>query len=206
MAKELLGLMTWAPHAARIKRGEEAAAELTSRPLSTSSQIISARSLLLLLQARETKLLQSLSRAMAAATKKGGDEDYFDEWMKRQSDIVQAAALAFAEREVYESCLRAVEAAPASIKHVLSSLVQIFALRAIEIDLPFLIGEGLLPAIAGKVVPDAVRTAVAAVTQLEAQAVVDSFAIPDHLVAAPIAGDWERYNAADNKGELVGVH
>ena len=33
---------------------------------------------------------------------------------------------------------------------------------------------------------------------------IDSFAIPEHLVAAPIAGDWARYNAADNQGELLG--
>ena len=38
----------------------------------------------------------------------------------------------------------------------------------------------------------------------QAQAVVEAFGIPDHLVAAPIAGDWERYNRVDNKGELLG--
>jgi hypothetical protein len=32
---------------------------------------------------------------------------------------------------------------------------------------------------------------------------VDAFGIPDHLVAAPIAGDWETYNARDNRGELA---
>ena len=39
---------------------------------------------------------------------------------------------------------------------------------------------------------------------LHSQAVVEAFGIPDHLVAAPIAGDWERYNRVDNKGELTG--
>ena len=38
----------------------------------------------------------------------------------------------------------------------------------------------------------------------KAQAVIEAFGIPDHLVAAPIAGDWERYNRVDNKGELIG--
>lgn len=33
---------------------------------------------------------------------------------------------------------------------------------------------------------------------------VDSFGIPEHLVAAPIAGDWAKYNEADNQGELLG--
>ena len=32
---------------------------------------------------------------------------------------------------------------------------------------------------------------------------VDAFGIPDHLVAAPIAADWEAYNAVDNRGELA---
>ena len=36
-------------------------------------------------------------------------EDFFDEWMKRQSDLVQATALAFGEREVLEACVRALE-------------------------------------------------------------------------------------------------
>ena len=56
---------------------------------------------------------------------------------------------------------------------------------------------------AGHAVPAAVRAAILAVGPL-AQAVVEAFGIPDHLVAAPIAGDWERYNAVDNKGELFG--
>lgn len=36
------------------------------------------------------------------------------------------------------------------------------------------------------------------------QRVIDSFGIPSHLVAAPIAVDWEMYNKVDNQGELVG--
>ena len=32
---------------------------------------------------------------------------------------------------------------------------------------------------------------------------VEAFGIPDHLVAAPIAADWESYNATDNRGELA---
>ena len=32
---------------------------------------------------------------------------------------------------------------------------------------------------------------------------MDSFGIPDHLIAAPIAEDWETFNVSDNQGELV---
>lgn len=37
-----------------------------------------------------------------------------------------------------------------------------------------------------------------------AQKLCDSFGIPDHLIAAPIATDWIEYNKVDNQGELYG--
>lgn len=36
--------------------------------------------------------------------------------------------------------------------------------------------------------------------------IVEAFGIPEHLLAAPIAADWVKYNAVDNQGELVGQH
>ena len=38
-----------------------------------------------------------------------------------------------------------------------------------------------------------------------AQGLVNAFGIPEHLVAAPIAADWETYNAVDNRGELLNI-
>lgn len=35
------------------------------------------------------------------------------------------------------------------------------------------------------------------------QQLADSFGIPDHLIAAPIAGDWEGFNVTDNQGQSV---
>jgi len=37
----------------------------------------------------------------------------------------------------------------------------------------------------------------------EALPLVSAFGIPDHLLAAPIASDWVKYNEVDNKGEIV---
>lgn len=51
---------------------------------------------------REGRLLLQLAQAMGS--RKG---DMFDTWMKQQSDLVQATALAFGEREVLEASLRA---------------------------------------------------------------------------------------------------
>lgn len=36
------------------------------------------------------------------------------------------------------------------------------------------------------------------------QRIISAFGIPAHLVAAPIAVDWEKYNKVDNQGELIG--
>ena len=35
------------------------------------------------------------------------------------------------------------------------------------------------------------------------QQLADSFGIPEHLIAAPIAADWEAFNVTDNQGELL---
>lgn len=49
-----------------------------------------------------------LRQAMTSATR-GGSDSFFDEWMKRQSDLVQGAALAYAEREVMQASMRAID-------------------------------------------------------------------------------------------------
>ena len=49
-----------------------------------------------------------------------------------------------------------------------------------------------------------VRRALCAELAPSSQRIIDAFGIPSHLVAAPIAADWERYNKVDNQGELIG--
>ena len=53
---------------------------------------------------REGRLLAQLAEAMGS--RKG---DMFDTWMKQQSDLVQATALAFGDREVLEASLRGLD-------------------------------------------------------------------------------------------------
>lgn len=69
------------------------------------SNLDSLQGLQALLEAREARLLAELSKVMSGA--KGGDE-VFDMWMKRNSDLVQGAALAYAEREVMDCSVAAV--------------------------------------------------------------------------------------------------
>ena len=32
---------------------------------------------------------------------------------------------------------------------------------------------------------------------------IQAFGIPDHVICAPIAGDWVKYNEVDNQGEII---
>lgn len=56
-------------------------------------------------EAREGRLLGALAARMAGVS----GEAVFETWMKRESDLVQATALAYAEREVLDACMRAIE-------------------------------------------------------------------------------------------------
>lgn len=202
VAKELLGMMGWPLLKERLARADAAAIPL-SLPAAAGKvldqQLAELTVLHHLLLVRESRMLRALQEAMRSC----GSEDFFDEWMKRQSDLVQGTALAFAEREIMEACLRAGQQAPASTKDMILHMTRLFAQRAVEVDLPWFIADRLLPPQAGKAMPAAVRSSVSQIGP-QAQAIVEAFGIPDHLVAAPIAGDWERYNRVDNKGELIG--
>ncbi|KXZ48318.1 hypothetical protein GPECTOR_29g92 [Gonium pectorale] len=180
-----------------------------------------------LMVVREGRLVRRLGAAMDAAGRAAGgsaSEATFETWMKRESDLVQGTALAFAEREVLDALLRALGTDPqpganpaaaaacpppprlsGGVAGVLRGVAVLFALRCVEADLAWFVAEGELPAKAGRSVPEAVRSAVLALSPAACTGLIESFGIPDHLVAAPIAGDWARYNQVDNKGELFGA-
>ncbi|KAJ9533582.1 hypothetical protein QJQ45_026642 [Haematococcus lacustris] len=201
VAKELLSMLSWPAYAARMSLA-------TATGPTSAAELGSTSSLQRLLVIREARQLTALQQAMAGCSQ----ADFFDEWMKRQSDTVQAAATAFAEREVMDASLQALEApfAPQgkqpslAVRCVLEACARLFAARCVEQDLAWFMAEGILSPQVGRHVPDLVRSLVASLGPVSQQ-LVDSFGIPDHLVAAPIAGDWERYNKVDNKGEMMGA-
>ncbi len=75
-------------------------------PLCTVSDLRSKAALQALYIAREGRLLGKLAQSMQSA---GPGPEGFDNWMLRQSDLVQAVAMAYAEREVLEASWRAAE-------------------------------------------------------------------------------------------------
>lgn len=153
-----------------------------------------------LFTAREGRLLSQLTQRMRGL---GSGEEVFEVWMKQESDLVQATATAYAEREVLEACMRGIGKAAPNLRGVLTTLTILYAMRRIEVDLALFLSEGLLPPESAGWVPSHVRALCKQLGPLCLQ-LVDAFGIPDALVAAPIAADWVRYNAVDNRGELFG--
>jgi acyl-CoA oxidase len=152
---------------------------------------------------REGRLAARLAGRMAAARVAGGGRGVFDAWMLAESDAVQGLARAFAERMVLDACADAAGATPACAA-VVDVLARLWAARRVEADAGWWMAEGGLPLAVGAAAPGAVRALVAQAAPV-APSIIAGFGIPPHLVAAPIAGDWESYNAYDNQGELPGA-
>ena len=87
---------------------------------------------------------------------------------------------------------------------MLSDVVRLYALHRAEADLGWLVTSGLVSLEAARALPDALRALCAGLAP-HYRLLVDSFGIPDYLVAAPIAADWSLYNEGDNRGEVLGV-
>lgn len=212
------GVGAGAPLAARARRAAAAGPGSAAAAFRVSG-LGSLSELRDLLGAREGALASRLASRMARAAQTPGKprgEAAFDEWMLRESDGVQALARAFAEREVLDACGRAAGApgfpavagfevssapAPRGASGVIAELAVLWALRRVEADVGWFVAEGGLARDVARALAPAIRARVRALSPV-VPAVVAGFGIPPHLITAPIAGDWEAYNAYDNRGEL----
>lgn len=174
-----------------------AAARGLSLPAGSSKDLTTLQRIFV---AREGRRLSVLMQAMARA--KGG-EAVFEAWMLQQSDAVQACAQSYAERETLAASVRAAEQAPSSLRAILSQLTLLYALTQLQSDMAWLLVDGLVSPAFAREVPDTIRGLCQDIAP-QSQSLVDAFGIPDKLVAAPIAVDWEGYNLVDNQGELTG--
>lgn len=156
-----------------------------------------------LIAKRENAQLMELANVMQQ--KIGAGQSLFDVWMKQESDLIQAVARSYGERIVAEQflvALKSPETADADMNRVLTSVYTLYALRCIERDLGWYLTNQVLTLEQGKGVSDEVRRLC---TELAPHALnlAAGFGYPDHIIAAPIALDWEEYNAHDNQGELA---
>jgi acyl-CoA oxidase len=153
-----------------------------------------------LFRIREERCLAELALKLRAAKKAG--TPLFDTWMKHESDLIQGLAEAYGERVMLEQFIHISKTCSPSLRPVLNKLCLLYALSRCEAHLAWYITEGVLTPKLAKVVPGLVRELCRDVAP-DALALTDAFDIPEHMMHAPITGDWEKYNSFDNQGELL---
>ena len=153
-----------------------------------------------LLEVREAFLLNELALRLHTAKQEG--VPLFETWMQEESDLIQHLAHAFGERVVNEQMLLAIAQADDTLKADLEALRSLYCTSKLETWMGWYLSEGLLTPSAAHVV---YANSQGLCRDLGSRAVelVDGFGIPEHMIHAPIAKDWIRYNETDVQGELV---
>jgi len=143
---------------------------------------------------RERVLLFELANRIQNKMSEG--KQLFDVWMKEESDLVQAVAMAYGERivlEQFNKVVKSVEWKGSEEGRVLSHLLSLYALRCLERDMSNMLVFGIIDIKQLKMIPDNVRSLCRLVSKYSLP-LVTSFGIPDHCISAPIASDWVKYN------------
>lgn len=173
-------------------RGPQAPKEAPVADLSSASYLHHV------LLCREDALFMELGGEM----KRAGKDGLFAAWMYNHSDLVQAAALAYAERLVSEQFREVISKADANLCPVLDRLYQLYAVDCIERALGwYSVSDAGLSLDMAKEIPAEARRLCHNLAP-DAVALAEAFGITDAMLSAPIACDWIRYNEYDNQGEL----
>lgn len=171
-------------------------------PMITQDSISDIRTLQSLFMMREAKKLAYISDIVAGIGP--SQPDVFDAWMYQESDAVQGCTQAFGERQVLDACINVLASTPENLKPVLTDIVCLYATKKMEDDLAWFMYNNIIPNDVAQRIPDMVRSLCKRVSQ-HWQVVIESFDIPERLVSAPIAGNWEDFNTTDNQGEVLGI-
>lgn len=132
---------------------------------------------------REQSLQQSVARRLKRRIDRGMDS--YDAFIECQDHLLQLA-FASVERKLLEVFVESIDACQdATLRPVLDLLRSLFALHRIEQDKGWFLEHNVLSDGKGKAVTQQVNALCAEVRPL-AVPLVDSFAIPDELIAAPI--------------------
>lgn len=138
------------------------------------------------LEYRADHMLLSVGRRLQRRIE--GDMDPFDAFVDVQDHLVQLAT-AEAERVLFDRFVEAIERVEdEEVQKTLSTLRQLFALSRIEDDLDWFLQAGYVESNKSKAIRGQVN-ALCDEVRPYAEALVDAFAIPDALLAAPIGTD-----------------
>jgi len=199
-AKELMGM---ANHSEPLRQRMALAKNTTlihskSNAVHSFDDLMNKGMLHYLFAVREGLLLSRLIQRM----KHIPANSVFEVWMQQESDLVQATAFAYIEREVLEASYAMAESCSRSLSQVMQVVISLFALKAIEDDLGWYLSEEILSPFVGRLVRESVQKLCKRMAPMS-HALIESFGIPDHMVAAPIDKNWEAFNEIDNRGEIL---
>lgn len=152
-----------------------------------------------LMMLREQVLIKELGTTLQQKMAKGST--LFDVWMKEESDLIQGLARAHGERICMEQFVKQVESQSGPVKSLLCKLCCLYGLTCIENVLAWYMSNRLVPLENGIAVPKAIRSLCTELSPV-AMGIVDALGVPEPLLFAPIAGDWNKYNEVDNRGEF----
>jgi len=138
----------------------------------------------------------NLGKIMMAA----GKGQIFETWSLQNQDMVQAAAHSYGERIVSETMNRLISE-NSDVADSLDLVYRLHALNTIQNNLSTLTMSGVISLDNAKSVKSEFNTLCSKVADICPE-LVTSFGIPEELLSAPIARDWQGFNQYDNRGEV----
>jgi acyl-CoA oxidase len=138
---------------------------------------------------------------LGVSMKRAGKDGLFTEWMYEQSNTIQASGRVYGERLISEQFLQVISTADHSLQPVLRLLHRLYVLDILERDLGAYMLTGILTSDIAKAVGGAIEKTCKELAP-DCLALVDSFAMTNEMLSAPIAQNWITYNDNDNKGEV----
>lgn len=188
-----------------IKKGHKLP-EMTMCPfrqIGRAKDITSLDILLNLLKFRETMLFQKLVGEQKRLAGEG--KSPYQILMRETSDLMQNLAMAYGERWTLQYCMSTLgKLSNQTNKEVLTKVFRLFAAEIINRDLAFYILAGVVSKEAQKNLFDT-RMALIKELALCANDLLDCMSIPKDSLYAPIAGNYIKYNAHPNFGEIIGA-
>lgn len=140
---------------------------------------------------------------MAALQKEGKTK--YQIMMREVSDNMQDLAMAYGERHTFEACIACLaKFKNGENKKVFTEVMRLFAVDAVRRELGFYMVEkaiGVEAADNSTATLHALNNSVAS----NVDALLVGLNVPDHALYAPIAGDWVKYYASPNYGEIHGA-
>lgn len=130
-------------------------------------------------------------------------EKVFKTWMVEEANTVQALGRSFGEHYTLRAFMDIL--ADKDLEDpVLEKLAYLFAFQCIKDDFGFFLGEALISRTQAKEIDKQISKLSADLCPFISY-LLEAFAIPEHLIQAPIARDYVSYNLLDkdNRGELI---